>query len=271
MVAALEPVIHSVLSGEQIFSLQALEPQTHASLDGGSTLLATALVQAIGPIGITANDRAFLDMGSQMSCVTESLVQYLQLRKQPLIGGCTGFGQTPVSLNGMVNLNIASWDGTHQFSINAGVMRKKPRDLPTRAITVNEWNGSSSLKLADPKFGTPGPVAILLGAEVIGSLLDNGFMPGKNGMPHAMCTKLGWILFGPISYAKSMAMTPDKLVNSMLTETPTLTLLESLEELSKECGRFRSHWPQLHLRPKSVNVKGYSAQHIIAMIMADTW
>lgn len=52
----------------------------------------------------------------------------------------------------------------------------------------------ANLKLADPDFHVSGPISILLGAEIIGLLMEKGFIRGGRNAPHAFCTKLGWIL-----------------------------------------------------------------------------
>lgn len=176
------------------------------------------MVKVVGPNQSLVMVRAFLDMGSQMSCVTESLVQHLELRRRPLNGGCTGIGNTPVNLHGMVKLSILSWDGSHAFSVNAAIIKRVTRDLPTVAVDATKWPHLSTIQLADPDYGTPGPISILLGAEIMGSLMENGFINGNLDSPHAMRTKLGWILFGSISKQRSMAMQPDATVASALAE-----------------------------------------------------
>lgn len=188
---------------------------------------------ASGPNGITATVRAFLDMGSQMSCATESLVQYLGLRRKALIGGCTGIGQTPVNLNGIASLAIASWNKAHTFCIKVAIIKRITCDLPTRAVTQTNWHGLANDELADPNFGTPGPVSILLGADVIGTLLNGNLIGGNGNAPHAMATKLGWILFGPIGGTKTMGITPRPIAATVLTGDgrPSRLLEEAIKRL----------------------------------------
>lgn len=175
------------------------------------------MVKVAGP-SITATVRAFLDMGSQMSCVTESLVQLLGLRRRTLSGGCTGIGQTPVAIHGMVQMDVTSLDGSHSFQVNAAILTRITRNLPTDAVGVSDWKHLANLKLADPDFHVPGPISILLGAEIIGLLMEKGFIRGGRDAPHAFCTKLGWILFGSVSLNRSLAMEPDQTVATALVE-----------------------------------------------------
>ena len=61
------------------------------------------------------------------------------------------------------------------------------------------WPHIESLDLADPSFGRPGNVDILLGADVYARLLREGLQKGPHGAPTAQRTALGWIVFGAVA------------------------------------------------------------------------
>ena len=56
----------------------------------------------------------------------------------------------------------------------------------------------SDLKLADSDFGIPPRIDLLLGAEVFTNILCDGRRTGPGGMPSALNTCFGWVLFGKI-------------------------------------------------------------------------
>ena len=53
-----------------------------------------------------------------------------------------------------------------------------------------------SSALADPEFGTPGRIDLLLGVDVFVSVLRDGRRTGPPGSPVAFETEFGWVLAG---------------------------------------------------------------------------
>ena len=58
------------------------------------------------------------------------------------------------------------------------------------------WNHLSDLTLADPDFGQPGKINLLLGVEEFSEVVRQGQWPGKPGSPSAFETDFGWVLAG---------------------------------------------------------------------------
>ena len=56
--------------------------------------------------------------------------------------------------------------------------------------------------MADPKFGTPGRIDLLLGVDIFTDVLLNGRRNGPPGSPTALETRLGWVLCGNIPIVK---------------------------------------------------------------------
>ena len=59
----------------------------------------------------------------------------------------------------------------------------------------------SNLTLADPEFGVPGSVDILLGADVFSCTVLHGQQFGPSGSPLAIKTTFGWVLAGSVRAA----------------------------------------------------------------------
>ena len=70
-------------------------------------------------------------------------------------------------------------------------------DLPLQPVHQDsKWTHLSDLHLADPDFGRPGKIDLLLGIDVYADVLLHGRRNGPPGSPTAFETKFGWILAG---------------------------------------------------------------------------
>ena len=58
------------------------------------------------------------------------------------------------------------------------------------------WKHISDLPLADPSFGEPGRIDILLGVDIFVDILLSGRRTGPPGTPMALETEFGWVLCG---------------------------------------------------------------------------
>ena len=69
-------------------------------------------------------------------------------------------------------------------------------DLPLSPVPFDlSWNHISDVSLADPGFGQPGRIDILLGVDVFVDVLLHGRRRGPLGTPTAFET-FGWVLSG---------------------------------------------------------------------------
>lgn len=105
-----------------------------------------------------------------------------------------------------------------QFRVSALVMPEVIGRHPP--VKVNSYIRSltSDLRLADPKFDTPGPVDVLLGADVLGKLLLTGKRVLHAEGLVAMDTKLGHVLLGPAFRPVAARKSDNFLVGSTLSE-----------------------------------------------------
>ncbi|KAJ8889414.1 hypothetical protein PR048_008913 [Dryococelus australis] len=68
-----------------------------------------------------------------------------------------------------------------------------PRDAPDVKLSQEVHSSVALLKLADPSFETPGPVDLLIGADLLPRILTGGKIDGS---PMALDSVLGWIFMG---------------------------------------------------------------------------
>jgi len=72
-------------------------------------------------------------------------------------------------------------------------------DQPTYTILTDNWEIPKNIMLADPQFGKPGKIDILLGAEHYFNIMRAECMSLRNGPPKLQNIKLGWIVAAKIS------------------------------------------------------------------------
>ena len=63
-------------------------------------------------------------------------------------------------------------------------------------VNTSGWDHLSDLPLADPSFGQPGRIDILLGVDIFVNILLQGRRVGPHGSPSALNTEFGWVLAG---------------------------------------------------------------------------
>ena len=71
--------------------------------------------------------------------------------------------------------------------------------IPSCSVVFNkDWKQFSNFTLADPEFGVPGSVDILLGADVFSHTVLHGRWFAPSETPSAIKTTFGWILAGSV-------------------------------------------------------------------------
>lgn len=85
-----------------------------------------------------------------------------------------------------------------RISVEATVLQRISTRLPTSRVDEKSWRHLRGKILADPKYYEPGPVDIILGAELYVSLLQEGYHKGAKGEHDAFNTVFGWMLMGAV-------------------------------------------------------------------------
>lgn len=80
-------------------------------------------------------------------------------------------------------------------------------DLPVTPVPFDlSWSHLSGLSLADPTFGEPRRVDILLGVDVFADILCHGWQIGPVGSPFAAKTEFGWVVVALLPLVASTYM-----------------------------------------------------------------
>ena len=172
----------------------------------------TCQVQVITPQGLTTHARALLDCASSVSFISEHLVQHLRLprlRQAAQISGIAGMSAHS-NTQSVVQFQVSPvWSTDAVVQVEAIVLSKVTCDLPINPVQMDQaWHHLTKLRLADPDFGVPSKIDILLGIDVFTSVLLQGRRQGPVGSPSAFETSLGWVLAGPITDDHSSTPVP---------------------------------------------------------------
>lgn len=174
-------------------------------------LLATAQVKVISPKQDTIIARALIDQGSELSFISENLVQSLRLPRKPASISLIGVGGNQSAVTrGQVTVTLGSiHDSNIERSISACILPKLTSLLPSTSLPLSNWPHINGLELADPSFMKPGSVDLILGADVYVQIILSGLIKGPPLTPIAQSTIFGWTLSGPQgnnNYSKASSM-----------------------------------------------------------------
>ncbi len=167
---------------------------------GSDALLMTCQVLVTSPHGPSAKARALLDPGSTVSFVSDQLARSLRLSRSQhsaRVAGVAGLscGFTSHSITAF---QVSSWNYPgKRFDVSAIVVPCVTCDLPTHPVPRDpNWSHLERLQLADPTFGDPKPIDLLLGVDLFAEVLRHGRRVGPPSSPMALETALGWVLAG---------------------------------------------------------------------------
>lgn len=146
--------------------------------------------------------RALLDSGSSASFISEHLAQSLRLPRSTQstrISGVAGFVRN--STQPIITFSLSPiCSPSEKLVVSAVIVPRVTCDLPLHPIPFDDkWSHISGLQLADPEYGKPGRIDLLLGVEVFADVVRHDRRLGSPGSPVAFDTKFGWVLAGSTS------------------------------------------------------------------------
>ena len=169
---------------------------------GSNALMMICWVLVHSPNGSAMKVRALLDSASSASFVSERLthlLEFLHVHQDVRISGVAGLSHRSPS-HSVVQFSVSPLSSPiEQTRISAVVVQRVMCDLPVQPNTPQlSWNHISDITLADPDFGRPGRIDLLLGVDVFVTSLLNGRRVGSPGTPTAFETKFGWVSAGSV-------------------------------------------------------------------------
>ncbi|XP_060879172.1 uncharacterized protein LOC132951376 [Metopolophium dirhodum] len=174
--------------------------------------------------------RALLATGSQVSFITKKCADRLSLARRRC-SAQVGISGTSVNVvSGITSIKLSPVGKTDPLiPLDVFIVSKITDATPQSNIISSLWPHLTNLDLADPTFNIPGPIDILLGADVAPALLTGNHIVGQPLEPTAFGTIFGWVLMGPVSSKQSNSVT-SLLVTSSLSLEHSLTKFWEMEE-----------------------------------------
>ncbi|XP_041786603.1 uncharacterized protein LOC121601866 [Anopheles merus] len=174
---------------------------THCSIqiDNSVVLLQTVLVQVEDNHGRCHLARTLLDSGAQLNIVTERLTQRLGVAKRRENHRIGGIGEVSVTSQHSTVLRIHSLNSEYAASGMFHVLSKLTRELPSSRINTSSWQIPRQVQLADPSFHSPGPIDLIIGAELYYDVVKEGLIKLSHERVTLQNTAFGWVIAGRVN------------------------------------------------------------------------
>lgn len=225
-----------------------------------SVLLATAQAKLELNHGQIIDIRVLIDQGSEVSLITERLVQLYNIPRRKSYLSIIGAGaQVTGRSKGSVSLKLMTiYKPENCCVITAEILPKLTSNIPSIKIPEHSWTHLKGVEFADPQFAKPSSVDMILGADVYDQIIQDGLRKGKTGGPIAQLTIFGWILSGPIGqtslvrtvqgYHCSCEREWYELIERFWRQEEVLEVKPSLSSADQEC---ENHFKTTHTRSDS--------------------
>ena len=168
-----------------------------ATFSGPSVLLSTATLGIDDTAGKTLMFRALLHSGSQTSFITAEAASKFNLARSTVDVKISGIGGRQQVAKESVSLLV----GPRKLPVTALVLNSIAGNIPSQSINLKQLKSMKSVALADKNFHQPGPVQLLLGANVYEDL----FMDERkkhHGL-HSRKSIFGWVVTRVLSQVRA--------------------------------------------------------------------
>ncbi|XP_044594851.1 uncharacterized protein LOC123272215 [Cotesia glomerata] len=184
------------------------DPDHHSSVPDSSTgcvpaqhaatLLATCQVDVVTKLS-THPIRILLDSGSEISFISDTLVQLLHLRRTRSNIAILGIGSSKAGhTNGCVTITLVSQHSDQSLTLQVHILGGLTAQLSATLIVDADVAQFSDLTLADPAFASPGPIDVIIGANYYGQVITGEIIRCEAPGLLAKNTIFGWIILGPV-------------------------------------------------------------------------
>lgn len=168
-----------------------------AGIEHAQILSPTALVSIRDIRGKTHIWRALLDSGADVSFITQRAVEKLQIPVNQTDLKIYGIGGTKQNLRGVARFELTSRvEPRFSMKLDAIVLKTIDEVARKHPITISPKR-LENMKLADPEYGQPREIDLLLGIPEIAKII-RGKTSKINSHVVAIDTKLGHVLFGSV-------------------------------------------------------------------------
>ena len=159
-------------------------------------MIPTALIPIEDEASSIVLCRTMIDSGSQLSLISETVVQRMQLKRQKQFLTVNGIGNISQTYNsGSVTLRLKPKYGPRVITVNAFILPNLNALLPNRSFDTSKLFHMIAVELADPNCNVSSPIELILGSDVAEEIILDGKFTEDNGL-HFRNTVFGWIVSG---------------------------------------------------------------------------
>lgn len=202
-----------------------------------NVLLATAIVNVCDNFGTMHSCRAVMDSGSQLNFITESFAKKLKLSEIMKSLNIIGVSSMSSSSKQLEDTTVCSRFGDYTTKITLHSLPIIVNSLPSHLVIRENLKIPNNLQnlLADPQFHVPGPIDLLLGADLFFEIFS-GTKVALNKHAALHHTKFGWIVTGKVLETSNSNKSSALMVNhdSALSFFISKSNQRAMEELRAE-------------------------------------
>ncbi|XP_051858035.1 uncharacterized protein LOC127565055 [Drosophila albomicans] len=183
---------------------QSANVQSFLAVNTQGVLLSTAVVH-ICHHGVRHTVRALIDSGSEATFISERLFKRLRMPYTSVQAHVSGLTQV-VAAQPRKHCQFLIGSPLRpdlQIDTSAFVLPQLAGKLPSCSVPQTILDNLPSIPLADPKFYESSQIDVLLGADILPSVLLGGSCSNVCGTLIGQETIFGWILTGPVSGSTS--------------------------------------------------------------------
>lgn len=163
-----------------------------------AVLLATARVNIKKSMG-TVTAHALINPGSQATFITSALAAKLHEKPEPISIQVTGIGSSEATVaTRSVRFVITASKTKATVPVKALILDNLTDFLPATELSNSNWDHLKYVELADPDYGVPAKIDLIIGADIYPLIICEGIRKGSQGSPMGQNTIFGWILTGKI-------------------------------------------------------------------------
>ncbi|XP_043861816.1 uncharacterized protein LOC122756427 [Drosophila santomea] len=200
--------------------------QTFFASGTSAVLLSTAIID-VCHLGTNYRARALIDSGSEATFISERLFNLIKLpfrNTQTQVSGLNHSVSAKSSKLCHFGIRSPTKPGL-QLDTEAYVLPELSGKLPSYPIPRNSLKDLPALRWADPTFFESSQIDVLIGADILPSIMMDGTRQNICGSLLGQETIFGWVLTGPISKGKP------KRVASFTTQVHQIGDPDSLDTL----------------------------------------
>lgn len=213
--------------------------------------------------------RCLLDVGSQVSLMSNECLQRLQLKSEKINQSIFCINDASLVIHRRVSAIFANKNKSFERDISMLVVPKITDLIPNQMMDVRVQI-PETIALADPNFNIPGKIDILIGAEYFYDIIKPGKLVAKNANLTLQNSEFGYILAGSISSSDKLNSKYCGLICGTEELNSNLRKFWEIEEIgndlpkSKENLICEEHYARTHRRDKS-------GKYTVTMPLKEHW